>query len=361
MVRRPSPPRVPMVDLAARHRRLALRTERAVLEVLRSGRWVGGPVLERTEAKLAALFGRARGVGCNSGTDALVLALQALGVGKGDEVLVPASSFFATAGAVARTGARPVVVDLLEERPLMCPLSAQRAVGPSTKAAIPVHLFGMRCPDPGLDLPLIEDAAQAVGWDPPPRLGQLTAVSFYPTKTLGAVGDAGLVATDDPELARAVRSLANHGGVPGCPHLHVTEAGHVGANSRLDPIQAAVLEVHLEDLPRRLARRRAIAQAYDQSLPPGFRSVPREPGDPIHHYLLRGPQRDALATWLHDHGVDSAVYYPRPLSAQPAIADQSPCPRAEAWCRESLSLPCHGELTDAQLEQACAALEGFRP
>ncbi len=354
-------PMVPMVDLAARHRRLAAATEAAVLEVLRSGRWIGGPPVEQLEARGAALFGRAHAVGVNSGTDALILALLALGVQPGDEVLVPALSFFATAGAVARAGARPVVVDVRQDAPLLCPDAARRALGPHTRAVIPVHLFGMRCEDPALPVPAIEDAAQAVGWDPPAGLGVLTAVSFYPTKTLGAAGDAGLVATDDPQLADTLRRLANHGGVTGEPHLHQRFAGHVGLNSRLDTIQAAVLGVQLQDLPRRVARRRAVAAAYDAALPPSARAVARQAGDPIHHYLLNSSVRDDLAAWLRTRGVASAIYYPRPLSAQPALRPQAACPNAERYCAECLSLPCHGELTDAQVERVCSALSEFRP
>lgn len=352
---------IAMVDLAARHRRLAEATEAAVLNVLRSGHWIGGPEVQTCEQRGAALFGRSHGIGVNSGTDALVLALLALGIQPGDQVIVPALSFFATAGAVLRAGAEPVVVDVSADLPLLCPEAARAAMGPRVKAAIPVHLFGMACPDPALGLDLIEDAAQAIGWEPPARLGIISAASFYPTKTLGAAGDAGLAATDDPDLAQQIRSLANHGGVPGQPHLHRKVASHGGSNSRLDAVQAAVLNVHMADLPRRVARRRAASAAYDAALPAGVTAVPRSAGDPIHHYLLRSPERDRLAAHLAERGIASAVYYPRPLSAQPALAPQRPCPRADLWCASCLSLPCHGELQDEQLDRVCSALQEFRP
>ena len=352
---------IPMVDLAARHRRLAEPTERAVTQVLRSGRWVGGPVLARCERRLAGAFGRSTAVGVNSGTDALILALQVLGVGPGDEVIVPALSFFATAGAVARVGATARVVDVLPDQPLMDPRAASEALGSSTRAAIPVHLFGMTCPDPGLPEPLVEDSAQAIGQQPIARLGVLTAASFYPTKTLGAAGDAGLVATDDPQLAEQIRALGAHGAVPGEPHLHRRVAGQVGGNSRLDPLQAAILLVHLDDLPRRIARRQAIARAYESASPASIRRVQRSPGDPLHHFVLRCASRDELVRHLAQRGIHSAIYYPRPLSAQPALAPQAPCPRADAWCRESLSLPCHAELGDRELERVCLALQEYRP
>jgi dTDP-4-amino-4,6-dideoxygalactose transaminase len=350
-----------MVDLAARHRRHATATEAAVLAVLRSGRWIGGPVLAEAEARLAVLFGRVRGVGVANGTDAVALALQALGVGPGHEVLVPALSFFATGGAVARIGARPVVVDVLPDRPVMDPQAAHRALTARTRAAVPVHLFGLACPDPGLPVPLVEDAAQAVGQTPPARLGVLTAVSFYPTKTLGAAGDAGLVATDDDALAEAVRRLGGHGAVPGEPHLHTLVAGHPGGNSRLDPLQAAVLLAQIDDLPRRTACRRAIAARYDAALPAGFSAPARSPADPVHQYLLRGSGRDALAHWLQARGVECAIYYPRPLSAQPALQPQATCPVAEAWCRTCLSLPCHEELSAEQVATVEASLQEFAP
>jgi len=350
-----------MVDLAARHRRLAEATEAAVLDVLRSGRWIGGPGVQRVEQRGAALFGRAHGVGVNSGTDALILALLALGVEPGDEVIVPALSFFATAGAVERVGARAVVADVLPDRPLLCPDAAAAARTARTRAVIPVHLFGMRCPEPGLELPVIEDAAQSVGWEPPAGLGVITAASFYPTKTLGAAGDGGLVACDDPELAASLRTLANHGHVAGQAHLHQRSAGHVGWNSRLDAIQAAVLEVHMGDLPRRIARRRAIAQAYDEALPAGISPLRRDPGDPVHHYVLRSPARDRIAATMERAGIATAVYYPRPLDRQPALQPQRSCPNAAAYCAECLSLPCNGELTDEQIERVCSALQEVRP
>lgn len=357
----PSLPPVRMVDLAARHAGVAAAVEQAVLDVLRSGRWVGGPEVEACEAEVATLFGRRHGVGVNSGTDALLLALKALGVGPGDEVIVPALSFFATAEAVLLAGATPVVVDVCEARPLMDPVAAGAAWSSRTRAAIPVHLFGMACPDPGLPVPLVEDSAQAAGQEPPPRLGTLTAVSFYPTKTLCAAGDGGLLATDDPDLARAVRRLAGHGAVEGTAHLHERVAGHPGTNSRLDAVQAAVVRRHLADLPRRVQRRREVAARYDAALPPGARAVPRDPGDPLHHHVLRSRHRDALAAHLRAWGIETAVYYPRPLSAQPAVGGTGPLPRAEAWCREILSLPCHEALTDHDVLRVVQALEAFQP
>ncbi|MBN1334530.1 MAG: aminotransferase class I/II-fold pyridoxal phosphate-dependent enzyme [Deltaproteobacteria bacterium] len=350
-----------MVDLAARHRRVAEAAEAAVLGVLRSGIWVGGPEVAALEAEAATAFGRAHGVACGSGTDALVLALEALGVGPGDEVIVPALSFYATAGAVLLAGARPVVADVLPDRPLLDPRAAADAVGERTRAAIRVHLFGMACPDPELRVPLVEDSAQAAGLDPAPRLGVATAVSFYATKTWGAAGDGGLVASDDAEFAARVRQLANHGALPGRSCLHGRVSGHGGGNSRLDALQAALLRVHLRDLPARIARRRSAAAAFDAALPPTCRPVPRDAGDPIHQYLLRCEARDALAAFLHTRGIETAIYYPRPLSAQPALQPQPPTPVADGWCREVLSLPCHESLSDRDVTRIAGSLAEFRP
>ncbi len=360
MSRHLKPSTISMVDLKARHRSLGSRGEEALLEVLRSGQWVGGAVLQQAESALAAHFGRRHGVGVNSGTDALVLALLAIGVGPGHEVIVPALSFFATAGAVALVGARPVVADVLPSIPLMDPDSARERLSPRTRAVIPVHLFGMACPCPDLDLPIIEDAAQAAGYSPPIAMGQVTATSFYPTKTLGAPGDAGLAATDDPGLARRIRRLANHGISPGKPHYHELVAGSMGRNSRMDPLHAALLMVQLEGLPARVRRRRQIAATYDQALPPSISPVPRTAGDPIHHYLLRCSRRKSLLEHLSSLGVGTAVYYPRPLSTQPALQPQPPTPVAQAWCQEILSIPCRATLDDRQVERICQALRSFR-
>jgi dTDP-4-amino-4,6-dideoxygalactose transaminase len=350
-----------MADLAARHARLAERVEAELLRVLRSGRWVGGEEVAACETELAARLGRRHGVGLNSGTDALLLGLQAIGVGPGDEVLVPALSFFATAGAVARAGALPVVVDVLEERPLMDPARAAERASSRTRAVVPVHLFGMPCPDPGLPIACIEDSAQALGREPAPRLGLGTALSLYPTKTVGGAGDGGLFACDDDTLAERVRRLASHGARPDEAHLHDRIAGCVGTNSRLDALQAVLVRAQLQDLEVRVARRREIASLYDARLPSCCRAVPRDPEDPLHQYVLRCERRDALREHLLEQGIESSVYYPRPLSLQPALQPQGACPIAESWCREILSLPCHESLSPHDADRVAEALTSFRP
>ncbi len=351
-----------MADLAGRHARVGADVERRVIDVLRSGRYVGGPVVAEAERRLAAIFGYAHGVGVNSGTDALIYALMAMGVGPGDEVIVPALTFFATAEAVGRIGAVPVVADVRDDLPLLDP--ATLPLTPRTRAVIAVHLFGEACPLPDLGVPVLDDVAQAVGASPPARTGAVGAASFYPTKTLGAAGDGGIVLADDPELTDRARKLASHG-MP-APYVHDRVNGHFGANSRLDAVQAAVLLGHLADLDARVARRRAIAAAYDAGLPEDVRPLPRGPGHPVHHYVVRTHRRDALATALAAAEIETAVYYRRPLSEEPALAGfpsgapTPPTPHATRYCAEALALPVHEGLTDGDVERVLHTIGRLR-
>ena len=350
-----------LVDLVARHRRVAEQVEAGVLAVLRGGRYVGGPVVEQAEAAVAGLLGRRFGVGAGSGTDALALALKALGVGPGDEVILPAVSFFATVESVLHTGATPVLVDVRADRPLLDPLAAAAAVTARTRAIVPVHLFGDVAGAPSVGVPVVDDAAQSVGTSPPPRQGVVAAVSFYPTKVLGACGDGGLVATDDAELALRVRRLGSHG--MSANNVHHRVAGHVGGNSRLDAVQAAVLLGHLAALEERVSRRRAVAARLDAVV--GRLALERDPGSPVSVYVIRHPARDRLQAELLALGVHSAVYYPMPMSAQEVVggdADRARggTPHAAAFCAEALALPCHEDLSEGDLERLelaiCSAL-----
>jgi len=348
-------PPLGLCDLRARHERVREDLERRVLEVLRSGRFIGGPVVDEAEQAVAGLLGRRLGVGVGSGTDALTLALASLGVGEGDEVIVPAVSFFATVESVLLCGARPVIVDVREDRPLLDPDAVARAMGPKVKAVVPVHLFGDRAELAGCPVPVVADGAQVVGADPAPTDGLLTAVSFYPTKVLGAAGDGGLVATDDPELALRVRRLGSHG-MP-ANHVHERVAGHIGRNSRLDAVQAAVLLAHLPRLAERLARRREIAARLDLALP-GL-ALPRDPGSPVSVYVIQHPDRDALAQRLARRGIGSSVYYPTPMGTQAAVAGLArvePAPHAERFCQRALALPCHEDLAEPDLDRLVHAL-----
>jgi dTDP-4-amino-4,6-dideoxygalactose transaminase len=344
-------PRAPLTlcDLPARHERARQDLDRRVLEVLHSGRFIGGPVVEEAERSVAELLGRRLGVGVGSGTDALTLALASLGVGPGDEVIVPAVSFFATVESVLLCGARPVIVDVREDRPLLDPDAVRRAMGPQVKAVVPVHLFGDRAALEGSPVPVVADGAQVVGADPPPTDGLLTAVSFYPTKVLGAAGDGGLVATDDPELGQRVRRLGSHGMTAN--HVHERVAGQIGRNSRLDAIQAAVLLAQLPGLGERLARRREIAARLDRALP-GL-ALRRDPGSPVSVYVIQHPRRDELARRLAQLGIGSSVYYPAPMGTQAAaagLARVEPAPNAERFCAQALALPCHEDLSEPDLD-----------
>lgn len=342
---------------AARHALLAEEVERAVLEVLRSGRYVGGPVVAQAEAECARRFGRAGAVGVNSGTDALILALQAVGVRPGDEVILPALSFFATAGAVCALEAVPVIVDVREDATLD-PEAARKARTARSKAVVPVHLYGTTAQRPDLDLPIVDDSAQAIGGQPPGSYGALSAVSTYPTKTWSAAGDGGFVVGDDPVLLDRVRRLSSHG-LHGTPNLHEAVQGAVGRNSRLDAIHAAVLLAQAPRLDAWIDRRRALAARYDAALPEGVRPVPRDEGSPVHQYVVLVEERERVIEALVSDGIMPTAYYPRTLGQQPALADRAvvhACPVAEAIAARALALPVHERLSDEEADAVMAAL-----
>ena len=356
----PPPVRVPLVDLRARHDRVKAAAEAGVLAVLRSGQVIGGPVLAELESRLAARNGKAFAIGVNSGTDALRLALQALDLGPGDEVILPAFSFFATLESVLQTGASAVIVDVLPDRPLLDPTAVASAVGPRSRAVVPVHLFGSAAPAQVVDLPVVDDAAQAVVGGAGRMAGALSAVSFYPTKVLGAAGDGGLVLTDSPELAARVRRLANHGMHPGERFEPV--GAQLAGNSRLDAVQAALLLAHLDALDARLAARRALARQLDAVL--GSLALPYDAEGPVSVYALRHPERDRIAQALAARGVASRVYYPYTLAE---LAPRFPrvrahaCPAAASFRDELLAIPCHAELDPAQVEHLLASLQEVLP
>ena len=344
-----------MVDLRWRHEVTAASVEPEVLRVLREGRWVGGPVVQRAEAAVAELFGRAHAVGVGSGTDAIALSLAALGVQPGDVVAVPALTFFATAGAVCALGAIPRVVDVDERGLLREDLVAEQS---GLKAVLPVHLFGNRCSAEFPGLIMVDDAAQATGSGH--ATGTLTAISTYPTKIWSGLGDGGFVVGDNLEQLQKVRKLGSHGMVE--PHLHHTISGHVGRNSRLDTVSAAVLLGQLPTLSDRIARRQQIANYFDDQLPTELRPIPRDANNPVPVYCTRTTVRAELQSHLKAQGIDSTVYYPRPLHHQPALAAFSTgvrAPVAERLCKELLALPMHAGLSDAQVEAITSATQAF--
>jgi dTDP-4-amino-4,6-dideoxygalactose transaminase len=359
---------VPFVDLAAAH----AEVEREVLDgfqrVLASTAFVQGEDVREFEQEYARFAGAGHCVGVANGTDALELALRALGTGPGSEVVLPANTFVATAEAVVRTGARPVLVDAEPGNLLIDPDRAAAAVGPATAAIVPVHLYGRLVPtDPLLELgpPVLEDAAQSQGAlrDGQGLFGAVAATSFYPGKNLGAYGDAGAVVTGSAELARTVRLLRDHGS----EHKYRHEI--VGFNSRLDSLQAVVLRAKLRRLARWNDLRRAAAARYAELLGgvPGL-VLPAPPAtgpeggqDHVWHlYVVRVPRRDEVAERLGELGVRCGVHYPVPVHLQPAFQylghGPGDFPVAERAAEEILSLPMFPQITAAQQERVADAL-----
>ena len=362
---------VPLLDLRAQYAGIRAQIDDAIARVLESQHFVLGPEVEALEREIAGYLGSHFGIGCASGSDALLLALMALGVGPGDQVLTSAYSFFATASAITRVGARPVFADIDPATFNLDPAAARKVASScsSLRVIMPVHLFGQAA-DMGalgelareLGVPLIEDAAQAIGaldarGQAAGRLGTLATFSFYPTKNLGGFGDGGMITSDDEELAERVAMLRVHGAEQLYRHRVI------GLNSRLDALQAAVLRVKLRHLGTWNERRRAHAAHYDAAFAActglGL-TAPRPAEAPARHvyhqYVIRVPAaaRDALRQHLAERGVGTAVYYPLGLHEQECFADLGYAPRdlPEAWAaaRETLALPIYPELTPEQLD-----------
>lgn len=352
---------VPLLDLAAQNGPLREAILAAIARVVDSGQFILGAEVSAFETALAETVQVGHVVGVSSGTDALLVALMALGVGPGDEVVTTPFSFFATAGAVARLGARPVFADIDPSSFNLDPAAAAAVCGPRTKAVIPVHLFGRRAEMPRVDVPVLEDAAQSIGAG---RVaGIASCLSFFPSKNLGAFGDAGAVITDDAVFADKLRLLRAHGSRPKYVH-HA-----VGGNFRLDALQAAVLGVKLPHLPGWTAARRANAARY-RALFRADRRIPGElvlPADTPEHiynqFVVRAPRRDALRDALTRAGIGTEIYYPLAFHMQPCFQSlgyrEGAFPRAEAACRESLALPIYAELTEEQQAQVVGEIARF--
>jgi dTDP-4-amino-4,6-dideoxygalactose transaminase len=371
-----TPAPVPLCDIQAQYRALQPQIDAAVLRVLGTGQAILGPEVEAFEKEAAAATGAAFAVGCSSGTDALILALHAVGVGPGDEVIVPPFTFFATASAVARLGAKPVFADIDPVTFNLDPSQVSARITDRTRAIIPVHLFGQCC-DMGPirrvaadnAVYVVEDAAQSMGAEyggvPCGTLGEVAAFSFYPTKNLGAVGDAGMVTTNSPELAAKLKALRVHGSEVKYFHKHL------GYNMRLDALQAAVLRVKLPHVPRWLAAREAAAKRYDAMIEStqlhGFLRRPAARPDRRHvynQYVVRVPaaHRDALVQHLKDSKVGVEIYYPLSLHLQECFAylgyRAGDFPAAEAATREVLALPMFPEITEAQQARVLDVVAG---
>jgi dTDP-4-amino-4,6-dideoxygalactose transaminase len=359
--------RVPLVDLRAQHAPLQHELASALARVLNSGGFIQGPEVQAFEREFAGYCETEHAVGVASGTDALALALRALGIRAGDTVALPAFTFAATAEAVCHAGARPVFVDIDPHTFTLDPAALRRAAHHhGVRAVIPVHLYGQPAAMDDLvavakevGAVVIEDAAQAHGARYHRRragaLGTCGCFSFYPTKNLGALGDAGAITTDDAVLAARVRTLRDHG--QGGKYEHAC----VGFNSRLDALQAAALRVKLQYLDRWNARRQALAAAYRDALNDvaGI-TVPITGPDRshvFHLFVIRCRNREGLRHALEMAGIATAVHYPIPLHLQPAFADlgyrPGDCPEAEAAAHEVLALPLYPELSDEALAFVC--------
>jgi dTDP-4-amino-4,6-dideoxygalactose transaminase len=361
---------IPLVDLGLQHDEIEAEVGAGFTDVCRAGCFVGGPAVAAFEHEFAQFVGVRHCVGVGNGTDAIELALHALGVRRGAEVVVPANTFVATAEAVARSGARPVLVDVDDEFLLMDPEATSAETTGRTRVILPVHLYGQPAPVERLRVVaeqvgafLLEDAAHAHGARrddaPAGGLGVAAATSFYPGKNLGAYGDAGAVLTDDDEVARRVRLIGNHGRSVRYHHAYL------GFNSRLDTVQAVVLRAKLRRLVRWNAERRKAAARYHALLAgvDGVRTPRTMPGnEPVWHlYVVRVPRRDRVLRRLNDRGIGAAVHYPIPLHLQGAFAylgyRPGSFPVSEAAAGEILSLPLYPGITAAQQERVAEELD----
>ncbi len=385
----PDAPRtpIPMLDLASEVDALWSEVQPAVERVLRSGQFIGGPEVQGFEDEAAAFLGVRHAVGLNSGTDALVIALEALGVGPGDEVITTPFSFFATAEAVMRLGARPVFGDIDPVTLNLDPETIPPLMNARTKAILPVHLFGLpaamaRIVELGRSagVPVVEDAAQAFGavysgactgcngacaeavrselaGRKVGALGTVAAFSFYPTKTLGAFGDAGMLTTDDDALAALARRLRNHGSRPTDKYVNDL----LGHNSRLDALQAAVLRIKLRHLPEANVARRRVAGWYRDAFgdAPGVVLPPGHPDHVFHQFTVQVPadRLGAVRQALGDAGIAHQRFYPLALSAQPVMREVKTPPVVAEICDRVVSLPIHPGLGEDDVQRVA---EGVR-
>ncbi|MBA2304636.1 MAG: DegT/DnrJ/EryC1/StrS family aminotransferase [Acidobacteria bacterium] len=363
---------VPLLDLEAQYRPLRDELLGAITRVCDSQRFILGPEVDALERALERAMGVSHAVTMSSGTDAILATLMALGIGPGDEVITPSFSFFATAGCIARVGATPRLVEIDPATFNVDPASVRAAVTPRTKAIVPVHLYGQMADMEALleiaretGVPVIEDACQAIGAEQHGRaagtLGAAGCFSFFPSKNLGAFGDAGLVTTNDSALAHELKLLRNHGAEPKYFHKRI------GGNFRMDALQAAVLRVKLPHLDDWTEARRATALRYDElflaeglqqnvALPreiPGYRHI-------FNQYVVRVPQRDRVRASMTDQGIGTEIYYPVPFHLQECFASlghaRGDFPHAEDAAATTLALPIYGELTFEQQHAVVAAL-----
>jgi len=365
---------VPLLDLRAQFATIRTDVVAAMMRVVDDQAFILGSPVEQLEREVAALSHTRFAVACASGTDALLLALRALDVGAGDEVIAPPFTFFATAGAVHNIGARPVFCDIEPRTFNMDPAAAAAARTARTKAVIPVDLFGQIAPIeqvaralPGI--PIIEDAAQSIGarrcidgaWRVAGESATIGTLSFFPSKNLGAFGDGGMMLTQDEALFSRLMRLRTHGGIR--TYIH----DEVGFNSRLDALQAAVLRVKLGHLSAWSAARRANAEYYSRALAdlPEVITPYVDPASEhiFNQYTIRVPRRDQLQEYLRARGIGNSVYYPLPLHLQPCFEylgyKKGAFPESERAAQEVVSLPIYPELTAAQRDEVIHAIREF--
>jgi dTDP-4-amino-4,6-dideoxygalactose transaminase len=370
-----SPVPVSLLDLKAQYAEIQSEIIDAVDRVLESQHFILGPIVEAFEAEIAQYVGAKFAIGCGSGSDALLLALMALGIGPDDEVITTPFTFGGTADSIARLGARPVFVDIHPETFNLDERQLEAAMTHRTRAVMPVHLFGLPSNMNVIleiarrqEILVVEDAAQAIGskscGEGIGALGTFGCFSFFPSKNLGGAGDGGMITTNDPQLAQAVRALRVHGSKRKY-HYEV-----IGMNSRLDALQAAILRVKLRHLDEWTAGRRRNAYRYRELFAEyGLLeriSLPCPGNDSFHvynQYTIRAPHRDQLLGYLREHGISTEVYYPSPLHLESAFAylryRVGAFPQAEAACQEVLSLPIYPELTAEKQQAVVAAIASF--
>jgi dTDP-4-amino-4,6-dideoxygalactose transaminase len=367
---------VPLLDLMAQYVTIKDEVLPAITGVIEAQQFIMGPAVAQLEVALARLGGARHGIGCASGTDALLLPLKTLGLRPGDEVITTAFTFFASGGAIHNAGGTPVFVDIEPDTLNIDPAAVEAAVTPRTRALLPVHLYGQMAKVERLletaakhGIPLIEDACQAIGarrqvagaWRMAGELGWVGAYSFFPSKNLGGWGDGGMIVTSDAATAERLRKFRLHGGAKQYHH------DEVGTNSRLDTLQAAVLLAKLPHLAAWSAKRREHAAYYTHALAglPPVRPLVVAAGNEhiFHQYTVRVERRDALQAHLKAKGIGHAVYYPVPLHRQPCFASlgyrEGSLPVTERAAREVISLPIYPELTRAQLDAVVAAIREF--
>lgn len=369
--------KIPLLDLSRQYQTLQQELEEALLRVARSGRYILGPEVEKLEQELATYIGVKHAIAVSSGSDALIASLMAIGIGPGDEVITSPFTFFSTAGAIARLGARPVFADIDPQSFNLDPEATRAAITPRTRAILPVHLFGQIADMDAFEelrqnhgVALIEDAAQAIGaHDASSRragvFGDLACFSFFPSKNLGAMGDGGLISTNDTNLADTCRVLRSHGSMPKYHHPLL------GGNFRLDPMQAVVLTVKLPHLDDWHAQRKANADYYRET----FAGLDKRISDSIvlpregigrhvyNQFVIRVKDRDALREHLNNNGIGNEIYYPLPLHLQDCFSEygygKGDFPNAEQAAEQCLALPIFPELKKEEILQVVHAIDEF--